>query len=66
MSLDIASAAPDETARELQAAVDDALGAVLGDKDVSEITAVEGGLLEVVRRGRRERLQLPRRPCHTG
>ena len=35
-----------------------ALGALLLDKDVSGIDVVEGGLPELVRRGRRERLQL--------
>ncbi len=41
---------------EVAAAVDAALGSLLADKDVAEVAAVEGGLLEVVRRGRRERL----------
>ena len=35
-----------------------ALGALLLDKDVSGVDVVEGGLPELVRRGRRERLQL--------
>lgn len=35
-----------------------ALGALLLDKDVSGIDVVEGGLPELVRRGRRDRLQL--------
>ena len=38
------------------AAVDAALSSLLADKDVSEVGAVEGGLIEVMRRGRRERL----------
>ena len=42
------------------AAVEDAvqagLGALLADKDVAEVLTLEGGFLEVVRRGRRERL----------
>ncbi|MDP2339720.1 MAG: hypothetical protein Q8O67_02080 [Deltaproteobacteria bacterium] len=40
------------------AAVDAAVSSLLVDKDVTEIAAVEGGLIEVVRRGRRERLQV--------
>ena len=43
---------------ELSRAVDAAFGAALTDVDVSEVGAVEGGLVDVVRRGRRERLQL--------
>lgn len=35
-----------------------AFGALLHDKDVANIDVVEGGLLEVLRRGRRERLQV--------
>lgn len=38
------------------AAVAAALGALIGDKDTSQVDVVEGGLPEVVRRGRRERL----------
>lgn len=42
------------------AAVDDAveaaLGALLRDRDVSEVHCLEGGFLQVLRRGRRERL----------
>jgi hypothetical protein len=41
----------------LAAAVDDAVGALVADKDVVDVAAVEGGLVEVVRRGKRERLQ---------
>ena len=37
-------------------AVAAALGALVGDKDTSQVDVVEGGLPEVVRRGRRERL----------
>lgn len=42
---------------DLGAAVDGVLASLLADKDVAEIAAVEGGLIEVIRRGRRERLQ---------
>lgn len=37
-------------------AADSALAALLVDRDVTEIASLEGGLLEVIRRGRRERL----------
>jgi hypothetical protein len=37
-------------------AVAEALGALVADKDTSQVDVVEGGLPEVVRRGRRERL----------
>jgi hypothetical protein len=40
----------------LAAAIAAALGPLVGDKDTSQIDLVEGGLPEVVRRGRRERL----------
>ena len=43
---------------ELALAVDAAFGSVLADVDVCEAGAVEGGLIDVVRRGRRERLQV--------
>lgn len=49
-----AVAAADEA---LAAAVDDAVGALVADKDVVDVAAVEGGLVEVVRRGKRERMQ---------
>jgi hypothetical protein len=52
-----AAAGPDERL-ELAHAVEAAFGAALADADVSEAGAVEGGLVDVVRRGRRERLQL--------
>ncbi len=42
---------------DVAAAVDAAVSSLLVDKDISEVAAVEGGLIEVVRRGRRERLQ---------
>ncbi|HEY4223654.1 MAG TPA: hypothetical protein VGO62_19995, partial [Myxococcota bacterium] len=41
---------------EVDAAVAAAVGALLLDKDVSELAALEGGFVEVLRRGRRERL----------
>jgi hypothetical protein len=40
----------------LAAAVAAALGPLVGDKDTSQVDLVEGGLPEIVRRGRRERL----------
>ena len=43
---------------DLASATAAALGALLLDKDVSGVDVVEGGLPELVRRGRRERLQL--------
>ena len=43
---------------DLASAVAGALGALLLDKDVSSVDVVEGGLPELVRRGRRERLQI--------
>jgi hypothetical protein len=43
---------------ELARAVDAAFGTALADADVCEVGAVEGGLVDVVRRGRRERLQV--------
>ncbi len=43
---------------EIDAAVDAAVGALLLDHDVTEILALEGGFLEVLRRGRRERLDV--------
>ncbi len=42
----------------LHDAVTAALGALLVDKDVASVDVVEGGLPEIVRRGRRERLQV--------
>jgi hypothetical protein len=42
----------------IASAVAAALGALLTDKDVSSVDVVEGGLPEVIRRGRRERMQL--------
>jgi hypothetical protein len=53
-----ANASPADAQFALQQAVQAAVGATLDDKDVTAIDAVEGGLLEVVRRGRRERLQV--------
>jgi hypothetical protein len=41
----------------LDALVAEQLGAFLAEAEVSEVGAVEGGLVDVVRRGRRERLQ---------
>lgn len=38
-------------------AVAAALGALLLDRDISEVQCLEGGLLQVIRRGRRERLE---------
>lgn len=46
------SAAPEN----VEGAVDVALGALLRDRDVSELGSLEGGMLQVMRRGRRERL----------
>jgi hypothetical protein len=43
---------------DLAHAAANAFGALLHDKDVASIDVVEGGLLEVLRRGRRERLQV--------
>ena len=46
------------TDTDLHEAITAALGALLVDKDVASVDVVEGGLPEVVRRGRRERLQV--------
>jgi hypothetical protein len=40
----------------LDDAIEASLGALLRDRDVTEIAALEGGFLEVVRRGKREKL----------
>lgn len=40
----------------VDAAVESALGALLRDRDVSDIESLEGGIISVVRRGRRQRL----------
>lgn len=48
--------APLEAGPAVDEAVEAALGALLRDRDVSEIDSLEGGMLQVVRRGRRERL----------
>ena len=37
-------------------AVDAVLGALLRDRDVTEVHCLEGGFLQVIRRGRRERI----------
>ncbi|MBI1948339.1 MAG: hypothetical protein HYS27_21810 [Deltaproteobacteria bacterium] len=41
---------------QLEDAVEAALGALVRDRDVTEVHCLEGGMLHVVRRGRRERL----------
>ena len=38
-------------------ALSDVVGPLLADRDVTEVQSVEGGLVEVLRRGRRERLE---------
>jgi hypothetical protein len=49
---------PDVATDDLALAATNAFGALLHDKDIASIDVVEGGLLEVLRRGRRERLQV--------
>lgn len=41
---------------EVADAVEQGLGALLSDRDVGEVASLEGGMLQVVRRGRRQRL----------
>jgi hypothetical protein len=48
----------DVATEDLAHAAANAFGALLHDKDIATIDVVEGGLLEVSRRGRRERLQV--------
>lgn len=46
------------TTTQIAAAIASGLGALLGDKDISEISSLEGSFVEVRRRGRRERLDV--------
>jgi hypothetical protein len=52
------STPPGDAELKLALAVEAAFGPLLGDVDVGEVGAVEGGLVELVRHGRRERLQV--------
>lgn len=49
--------APTAASAAVEEAAEQTLGALLRDRDVSELDGLEGGLLQVVRRGRRQRLE---------